>query len=41
MAPRRGLNLHNPVFMYDSNAEQPQAFYSYGRRYFQGIRMSF
>ena len=35
-----GLNLHNPVLKYYSNAEQPQAFYSNRRQYFLGIRMS-
>ena len=35
-----GLNLNNPVIKYYSNAEQPQAFYSNGRQYFLGVRMS-
>ncbi len=35
-----GLNLNNPIIKYYSNAEQPQAFYSNGRQYFLGVRMS-
>ena len=35
-----GLNLNSPVLKYYSNAEQPQAFYSNGRQYFLGIRVS-
>jgi iron complex outermembrane receptor protein len=35
-----GLNLNNPVLKYYSNAEQPQAFYSNGRQFFIGLRMS-
>jgi iron complex outermembrane receptor protein len=35
-----GLNLYNPVLKYYSNAEQPQAFYSNGRQYYLGVRMS-
>ncbi|HEY8026272.1 MAG TPA: TonB-dependent receptor [Burkholderiaceae bacterium] len=35
-----GLNLNNPIIKYYSNAEQPQAFYSSGRQYYLGVRMS-
>jgi len=35
-----GLNLNNPVLKYYSNAEQPQAFYSNGRQYYLGVRLS-
>jgi len=35
-----GLNLNNPIIKYYSNAEQPQAFYSSGRQYYFGVRMS-
>lgn len=35
-----GLNLNNPIIKYYSNAEQPQAFYSSGRQYYLGLRMS-
>lgn len=35
-----GLNLNNPRLKYYSNAEQPQAFYSSGRQYFLGVRLS-
>ena len=35
-----GLNLNNPIIKYYSNAEQPQAFYSNGRQYFLGVRLS-
>ena len=35
-----GLNLNNPIIKYYSNAQQPQAFYSNGRQYYLGVRMS-
>lgn len=35
-----GLNLNNPIIKYYSNAQQPQAFYSNGRQYFLGVRVS-
>jgi iron complex outermembrane receptor protein len=35
-----GLNLNNPRLKYYSNAEQPQAFYSNGRQYYLGVRLS-
>jgi iron complex outermembrane receptor protein len=35
-----GLNLNDPVLKYYSNAQQPQAFYSNGRQYYLGLRMS-
>ena len=35
-----GLNLNNPILKYYSNPQQPQAFYSSGRQYFLGLRMS-
>ena len=35
-----GLNLNNPVLKYYSNPQQPQAFYSNGRQYFLGVRLS-
>jgi iron complex outermembrane recepter protein len=35
-----GLNLNNPRLKYYSNAEQPQAFYTNGRQYYLGIRLS-
>jgi iron complex outermembrane receptor protein len=35
-----GLNLNNPRLKYYSNPEQPQAFYTSGRQYFFGVRMS-
>ncbi|MDC8784234.1 TonB-dependent receptor [Roseateles koreensis] len=35
-----GLNLNNPVIKYYSNAEQPQAFYTSGRQFFLGVRLS-
>jgi len=35
-----GLNLNNPIIKYYSNAEQPQAFYSNGRQFYLGVRMS-
>jgi iron complex outermembrane receptor protein len=35
-----GLNLNNPIIKYYSNAEQPQAFYSNGRQYFLGVRIT-
>ena len=35
-----GLNLNNPIIKYYSNAEQPQAFYSSGRQYYMGVRLS-
>jgi iron complex outermembrane receptor protein len=35
-----GLNLNNPVIKYYSTQYQPQAFYSNGRQYFLGLRMS-
>jgi iron complex outermembrane receptor protein len=35
-----GLNLNNPIIKYYSNAERPQAFYSSGRQYYLGVRMS-
>jgi iron complex outermembrane receptor protein len=34
------LNLNNPRLKYYSNAEQPQAFYSNGRQFFLGVRIS-
>jgi len=36
-----GLNLNNPVLKYYSNPQQPQAFYSNGRQYYLGARVSF
>jgi iron complex outermembrane receptor protein len=36
-----GLNLNNPVLKYYSNPQQPQAFYSNGRQYYLGARLSF
>jgi iron complex outermembrane receptor protein len=35
-----GLNLNNPIIKYYSTPEQPQAFYSNGRQFFAGLRMS-
>jgi len=35
-----GLNLNNPVLKYYSNPQQPQAFYSNGRQYYLGVRVS-
>jgi len=35
-----GLNLNNPVLKYYSNPQQPQAFYSNGRQYYLGVRLS-
>jgi iron complex outermembrane receptor protein len=35
-----GLNLNNPIIKYYSNAQQPQAFYSSGRQYFLGLRVT-
>ncbi|MBV8666219.1 MAG: TonB-dependent receptor, partial [Burkholderiaceae bacterium] len=35
-----GLNLNNPIIKYYSNAERPQAFYSNGRQFFLGVRVS-
>ena len=35
-----GLNLNNPVLKYYSNPQQPEAFYSNGRQYFLGVRVS-
>jgi len=35
-----GLNLNNPTLRYYSNADQPQAFYTNGRQYYLGLRMS-
>ncbi len=35
-----GLNLNNPTLKYYSNAEQPQAFYTNGRQFYLGVRMS-
>jgi iron complex outermembrane recepter protein len=35
-----GLNLNNPIIKYYSNDQQPQAFYSSGRQYFLGLRVS-
>jgi iron complex outermembrane receptor protein len=35
-----GLNLNNPIIKYYSNAQQPQAFYSNGRQYYLGLRLS-
>ncbi|MBV8603785.1 MAG: TonB-dependent receptor [Pelomonas sp.] len=35
-----GLNLNNPIIKYYSNAQRPQAFYSNGRQYFLGVRIS-
>ncbi len=35
-----GLNLNDPRLKYYSNAEQPQAFYSNGRQYYLGVRLS-
>jgi iron complex outermembrane receptor protein len=35
-----GLNLNNPVLKYYSNPQQPQAFYSNGRQYYVGVRLS-
>jgi len=35
-----GLNLNNPILKYYSNAEQPQAFYTNGRQFYLGVRMS-
>jgi len=35
-----GLNLNNPVLKYYSNPQQPQAFYSNGRQYYFGVRVS-
>jgi iron complex outermembrane recepter protein len=35
-----GLNLNDPVLKYYSNPQQPQAFYSNGRQYYLGLRMS-
>jgi iron complex outermembrane recepter protein len=35
-----GLNLNNPVLKYYSNPQQPQAFYSNGRQYYFGVRLS-
>jgi iron complex outermembrane recepter protein len=35
-----GLNLNIPVLKYYSNPQQPQAFYSNGRQYFLGVRLS-
>ncbi|WP_300755618.1 TonB-dependent receptor [Janthinobacterium sp.] len=34
------LNLNNPVLKYYANAERPQAFYSSGRQFFLGVRLS-
>ena len=35
-----GLNLNNPTLKYYSNAEQPQSFYTNGRQFYLGVRMS-
>ncbi|HME40852.1 MAG TPA: TonB-dependent receptor [Steroidobacteraceae bacterium] len=35
-----GLNLNNPVLKYYSNPQQPQAFYTNGRQYYLGVRLS-
>ena len=35
-----GLNLNNPVLKYYSNPQQPQAFYTNGRQYYFGLRLS-
>jgi iron complex outermembrane recepter protein len=35
-----GLNLNDPVLKYYSNPQQPQAFYSNGRQYYLGVRLS-
>ncbi len=35
-----GLNLNNPTLKYYSNPEQPQAFYTNGRQFYLGVRMS-
>ena len=35
-----GLNLNDPVLKYYSNAQQPQAFYTNGRQYYLGVRLS-
>ena len=35
-----GLNLNNPRLKYYSNAEQPEAFYTNGRQYYLGVRLS-
>jgi iron complex outermembrane receptor protein len=35
-----GLNLNNPRLKYYSNAEQPQAFYTNGRQFYFGVRVS-
>jgi len=34
------LNLNNPVLKYYANPEQPESFYSNGRQYFLGVRVS-
>jgi iron complex outermembrane recepter protein len=36
-----GLNLNDPVLKYYTNPQQPQAFYSNGRQYYLGARVSF
>jgi iron complex outermembrane receptor protein len=35
-----GLNLNNPRLKYYSNAQQPEAFYTNGRQYYLGVRLS-
>ena len=35
-----GLNLNNPIIKYYSNPQQPEAFYSNGRQFFLGVRVS-
>jgi len=35
-----GLNLNNPTLKYYSNADQPQSFYTNGRQFYLGVRMS-
>ncbi len=34
------LNLNNPVLKYYANPEQPESFYSNGRQFFLGVRVS-